>query len=510
MRRRNLLRGAALGTGATLIGAAATASTANAAPALLKQRPQLIYGAQSGEVGAASGIVWTRADRPSRMWVEVSDRPDFRHSRRLRGPALTPETDYTGKVRVDRLCPGETAYYRVWADGETASLPVEGSFRTTRTGGQDVRFVWSADLAGQGWGINPEFGGFKIFDDMAARDPDFFLCSGDFYYADNVIPETVTLADGRVWRNIVTPEKSKVAETLDEFRGQYKYNLLDEKLRAFLRKVPVVSQWDDHEVINNWYPGKVLTDDRYTEKNVDVLAAHAWKALAEYTPSVLRSDGDGRIYRKVAYGPLLDVFTVDMRSFRNANDANNDPAAPSGLLGRTQLDWLKQALSESTATWKVLSAGMPLGGIVSDGKPNQDGVPQGDPGQPLGRELEIAELLTHVHREGIANLVVATADVHYTSAQHYDPARASYTEFTPFWEFVAGPMNAGSYGPVKFDKTFGPEVRFHKPPATAGTGPMDGGQFFGEMSIDAQTRALTVKLVEIGGTELYSVEIPAA
>lgn len=507
MRRRNLLRGAAIGTGASLL---ATASRAAGAPALLTDRPLLTFGAQSGEVTADGGIVWTRADRPSRMWAEVSRRPDFKHGRRLRGPVLTAETDFTGKIHVDRLCPGETVHYRVWADDGTAGLPVEGSFRTPRAEGQDVRFVWSADLAGQGWGINRDFGGFRIFDDMAARDPDFFLCSGDFYYADNTIEETVTLPDGRVWRNLVTPEKSKVAETLDEFRGQYKYNLLDEKLRAFLRKVPVVSQWDDHEVINNWYPGKVLDDARYTEKNVDVLAARAWKALAEYTPSLLSSDGEGRIYRKVSYGPLLDVFTLDMRSFRNRNDANNDPAAPTGLLGRTQLDWIKRALSESTATWKVLSAGMPLGGIVSDGKPNQDGVPQGDAGMPLGRELEIAELLTHVHHEGIANLVVATADVHYTSAEHYDPARAAYKEFTPFWEFIAGPMNAGSYGPVKFDKTFGPEVRFHKPPATAGTGPLDGGQFFGEMSIDAESKALTVRLHEIGGVELYSVEIPAA
>ncbi|HEY1180315.1 MAG TPA: alkaline phosphatase D family protein, partial [Phytomonospora sp.] len=505
VRRRNLLRGAALGTGASLL---ATGSSAAAAPALLTDRPLLTYGAQSGEVTADSAIVWTRSDRPARMWAEVGHRPDFKHARRLRGPVLTEATDFTGKIRVGGLCPGRTVHYRVWADDGTAGLPVAGTFRTPRTGGQDVRFVWSADLAGQGWGINRDFGGFKIFDDMGARDPDFFLCSGDFYYADNVIEESVTLADGRVWRNIVTPEKSKVAETLDEFRGQYKYNLLDEKLRAFLRKVPVVSQWDDHEVINNWYPGKVLDDARYTEKNVDVLAARAWKALAEYTPSLLASDGDGRIYRKVSYGPLLDVFTIDMRSFRNRNDANNDPAAATGLLGRTQLDWLKRALSESTATWKVLSAGMPLGGIVSDGKPNQDGVPQGDAGMPLGRELEIAELLTHVHREGIDNLVVATADVHYTSAEHYDPARATYKEFTPFWEFIAGPMNAGSYGPVKFDKTFGPEVRFHKPSAVAGTGPLDGGQFFGEMSIDAESKALTVRLHEIGGTELYSVEIP--
>jgi hypothetical protein len=42
-------------------------------------------------------------------------------------------------------------------------------------------------------------------------------------------------------------------------------------LRAFLAEVPQLNQWDDHEVLNNWYPGEILDDARYTEKRVDVL-----------------------------------------------------------------------------------------------------------------------------------------------------------------------------------------------------------------------------------------------
>ncbi|NED04051.1 alkaline phosphatase, partial [Streptomyces sp. SID6648] len=89
-----------------------------------------------------------------------------------------------------------------------------------------VRFVWSGDLAGQGWGINPDLGGYRIYDAMGALDPDFFLCSGDNIYADGPIPETAALPDGGTWRNITTEEKSKVAETLAEFRGNFRYNLL--------------------------------------------------------------------------------------------------------------------------------------------------------------------------------------------------------------------------------------------------------------------------------------------
>jgi alkaline phosphatase D len=50
-----------------------------------------------------------------------------------------------------------------------------------------------------------------------------------------------------IWRNIVSEEKSVVAHSLDEFRGNYKYNLLDHNLRAFNAEVPMLAQWDDHD-----------------------------------------------------------------------------------------------------------------------------------------------------------------------------------------------------------------------------------------------------------------------
>ena len=88
-----------------------------------------------------------------------------------------------------------------------------------------------------------------------------------------------------MWKNLVTPAKSKVAETLDEFRGNYLYNLLDDNVRRFNAEIPQFVLWDDHEVRNNWFPGMSLeADDRYTEKSSRVLAAQARRAFLEYTP----------------------------------------------------------------------------------------------------------------------------------------------------------------------------------------------------------------------------------
>jgi len=321
--------------------------------------------------------------------------------------------------------------------------------------------------------------------------------------------ESVPLPGGRTWRNVVTEAKSKVAETLDDFRGQFAYNLLDENLRAFAARVPQINQWDDHEVHNNWFPGQILTDERYAERRVDVLAARAKQAFFEYLPIVPQvEDEAGRIYRRISHGPLLDVFVLDMRTFKDPNDANVYADPERGLLGAAQRAWLKRELAASTATWKVIANDLPLGLVVTDTPPGTfEAVAQGDPGPPLGRELEFADVLSFAHQAGIGGLVFVTADVHYTAAHHYDPARAAVADFTPFWEFVSGPLNAGAFGPNALDATFGPEVVFQAAPPAPNTSPADGFQFFGHVAIDGDTRVMTVSLRDLTGAVLFATEL---
>ncbi|MFF3765422.1 alkaline phosphatase D family protein [Streptomyces sp. NPDC001922] len=512
--RRSLLRGGAAALALPSL-AAAGAGTARAVPRTapaqsLGGRPAARWGVQTGDVTTSSGLVWVRSDRPARMIVEASATETFRSVRRYPGPLVGPDTDCTGTTALHGLPPGEQVHYRVVLadpdDPRRTGEPVYGTFRTAPVRRRDgVRFLWSGDLAGQGWGINPDRGGFPIFEEMRRRNPDFFLCSGDSIYADGPIAPSVTLPDGRTWRNVTTEEKAKVAETLAEFRGNFRYNLLDEQLRRFHAQVPGIVQWDDHEVLNNWYPGEILDDARYTEKRVDVLAARALRAFGEYTPvRTLRANGEGRVHRVVRHGPLLDVFVLDMRTYRNANSPGRQPADDRGILGAEQLAWLKRELSRSRAVWKVIAADMPLGLVVPDGRTDYEAVAQADPGAPLGRELQIAELLRYIKARRITGTVWLTADVHYTSAQHYAPSRAAFQDFAPFWEFVSGPLNAGGFPALKLDGTFGPEQAFVKAPTRANVSPLDGGQYYGEAEIDGDSGELTVRLCEEGGTVLFT------
>lgn len=493
------------------------------APAILPAqgaRPAMPQGVAAGDVGSGQAVIWSRADRPARMFVEYSTTEAFRDVRRVRGPAALDTADYTARTVLAELPAGQRIFYRVLfqdlADLRAWSVPSTGSFLTEPTGdARDVTIAWSADTVGQGWGINPEWGGLRLYETIRRAQPDVFVNCGDTIYADQPLVADVTLDSGATWKNLVTEEKSKAAETLGEFRGNHRYNLLDEHMRRFNADVPQIVTWDDHEVRDNWYETRDLgKDDRYLVKSTALLAARARQALFEYTPLPVHGADPERIYRTIAYATSADVFVLDMRSYRGANSENRQPTLDerSSILGAAQLAWIKERLLASRATWKVMVASVPLGVIVRDFPDHFEAVANADAGAPLGRELELAELLRFIKARRIPNVVWITGDVHYCAAHHYDPSRARFTDFDPFWEFVAGPLNAGTFGPNELDPTFGPDVKFIGIPTgmKPNRPPSDGLQFFGLLRVDRRTRALTASLHDLTGTAIYRVELPAS
>jgi alkaline phosphatase D len=508
--RRAFLRLAAATAGARLLGCSSKPAGPEVELSATPDagvRPGLPYGVQSGDVSASSAVIWAASDRLARMRVRWSRSDKLSDATTVTGPVVMAESAFAGKLWLQGLPAGQDIFYEVvFEDPDRASVtsaPFVGHLRTAPDAPRDLRFLWSGDVAGQGWGIDLARGGMRIHQAMRALDPDFFIHSGDRIYADNPIQPEVPLPDGSVWRNVVIEGVGKVAETLDEFRARHRYNLLDAGVRAFAAQVPQLAQWDDHEVLNNWYPGEILGDPRYQVRDVSLLAERAKLAFLEWTPLRIQPDDPKRIHRSFPFGPLLEVFMLDMRSFRGPNTPGREPHA-TPFLGEGQIGWLKQALKGSTAVWKVIAADMPIGLVVPDGAAFE-GVANGD-GPALGRELEIAGLLSFIKASGITNVVWVTADVHYTAAHHYDPSRARFTDFTPFWEMVSGPLHAGTFGPNRLDDTFGPEVRFQKapPPGQANLPPSAGYQFFGEVLISARDRSMTVNLRDVTGAVLFS------
>lgn len=487
------------------------------------ERPRMPSGIQFGDMTDNRAIIWSRTDRTAQMIVEYDTSDRFNNASRIVGPVATEATDFTTRVDLSGLPPGQTVFVRVrYVDPNNSKIEsetVSGQFRTTPPADatRPVRFHWSGDQCGQGWGINLDFGGMKIYEAMRLRDPDFFIHNGDTIYADGPIQAQVTAENGRVWRNLVTEEVSKVAETLKEFRGRHAYNMMDANFRKFAAQVPQIWQWDDHEVTNNYSDAKDLSSDaRYTEKSIATLATRGRRAFFEYAPMrYYKQSEPQRLYRAISHGPLLDVFVLDMRSYRGPNSTNLQTAedASSAFLGSAQVEWLIARLKASTATWKVISADMPIGLNVGDGRNAQgealwEALANGNDGLPLGRELEMARLLSSI--KSVPNVVWITTDVHYCAAHYYDPAQARFTNFSPFWEFVAGPMNAGAFGPGVLDKTFGPTAVFSKSPPIQNASPFSGYQFFGEVNIDPRTREMKVELFDLDGVSQFARTLQAA
>ena len=490
-----------------------------AAPPLATRRllAMPFFDAYPFTLGVASGdplpdgvVLWTRlAPKPldgggmppvvvGVEW-EVARDPRF-GSIAQKGIALAhPELAHSVHVEVSGLESGRDYWYRFRAGSEISRV---GRTRTAPPTGAPVDRIRFAVC-----GCNHyEQGYFTAFRRMAEEQFDFVFHTGDYIYEGRPEP-------GRSDR--VRLHLGQELFTLVDYRNRYALYKSDPDLLAAHASAPWVVSWDDHEVSNNWSDSKDLSGDaRYSEKNVPLLVARGARAFLEYAPmrpfDVRESQ---RVYRKYSYGPLLELFVLDMRSYRGPNSANlqTTPGADTAFLGREQLDWLKAGLNKSRAVWKVIAADMPLGLNVGDGMTPQgqarwEAVANGEPGAAKGRELEFAELLSYLKRRQVHNVVWLTADVHYCAAHFYDPSKAAFRDFDPFWEFVAGPLNAGTFGPNVLDGTFGPQAVFIKAPAPglSNLSPLSGMQFFGEVNVQAHSADLTVDLRDINGTSVFS------
>src|SRR5215831_13806595 len=163
--RRRFLRTGTAVAAATTIGGVARPFISRA-----NDRPAITHGVQSGDVSVDSGVVWSRADRPSRMLVEIATTDSFRDIRNAMFVDALPESDFTAKLLIENLPAAQEIFYRVrfqdLASPTIVGEPEVGRFRTAPTDRRSVSFLWSGDTAGQGWGIDESRGGMRTYATM--------------------------------------------------------------------------------------------------------------------------------------------------------------------------------------------------------------------------------------------------------------------------------------------------------------------------------------------------------
>ncbi len=278
-----------------------------AAPAVLtgaEARTRIADGIASGDVTANSAVIWGRSNKSAKMLVEWSTTPTFDKAQRVAGPLVTARSGYTGQTILTGLPPGQEIFYRVRFGDASGTETRLGHLRTPGEN-RDITFVFGGDQCGAGWGINPDWGGLKMFETMRQTNPDFLIHLGDRIYSDSVILERASTPGGGSWKNITTPAKSSVAESVDEYRGNYSYNFLDKHYRKFCEQIPALTTWDDHEVTNDWWPDRklsrrVMFRKGYIQTNVNSLARNGRQAFFEFTPMQRDLRDPNRLFRKVS------------------------------------------------------------------------------------------------------------------------------------------------------------------------------------------------------------------
>ncbi len=440
-------------------------------------------------VQGTSATVWVRGSAGGAVRVKYWVAADSQAEPQVVLARLDTSADFTGRARLEGLRAGTRYIFVVETAAGTGARG--GSFRTPaaaddRTPGAGTcSFVFGSCVGGQGYGRRAGAGpesGFKAFAAMKALQPDFFACNGDFIYADNAIDAVASTPWNKGDEHVVG-EGMTLASDLAGFRARYRYHLADPKLAAFLAATPIVSTWDDHEIVDDWGAERLLAEGKGQLLEDGMRAWFDYQPYSSPVPAEPR-----RVYRRERWGPHLEMFVLDCRSYRARHESSAEGGTPQmkTILGAAQLAWLLEGLSASSATWKMICTSVPLSfptgwprpdetvrrpdglglppiasdrlwlpliayGRLRDGEhahcslgasrakmmrpagpprapsalavcwQGYDGWSDGNSQSSSGPERELLAILEHVRDAPISNVVWVSGDVHFPFCVAYDP-----------------------------------------------------------------------------------------
>ena len=277
-----------------------------------------IEGAVPGAAGVVRVHYKAEDDAESRVtqWEEVDPKADFTQQFRLAD--LRPASQYLVKVEYG-------------ANKFLGLKTLTGTFRTAAAPDTAAPVTFTV-ITGQRYPDRDSDDGFKIYGQMQKLDPDFFVHTGDILYYDE-LAKRPALANWH-WQRI--------------------YGM--KSLVDFHNNVASYFMKDDHDtLVNDSWPTMETTfmGDLTFERGLEI--------FREQVPM-----GD-RTYRTVRWGKDLQIWLVEGRDFRSANDMEDGPGKT--IWGAEQMAWFKRTVQESDATFRVLISPTP---VVGPDRPNKN------------------------------------------------------------------------------------------------------------------------------------------
>lgn len=434
------------------------------------------HGVASGDPLSDRVILWTRVtptvDAPVTVrWQLATD--TSMSVIVTSGTFITSQTrDYTVKVDAQGLEADKTYYYMFTALGANSLI---GRTKTLPAPGATVRQVRFAVVSCSSY----PHGFFSAYGRIAARnDLDAVLHLGDYIYEYNA---SETSYGGRIGQKIgrVSNPLNEII-SLADYRTRYSQYRLDEDLRRVHQQHPMIHVWDDHETANDSYKDGAENHQPETEGRWDVRKAIGKRVAYEWLPT--RENADTIIYRRFAFGNLVDLLMLDTRlegreeqvagvlpsSSQASKDSINNPNRT--MLGTKQFAWLAEGLRTSRSTWRVLGNQVMFAPIVVD-KVDMDRVRRysfvlsllapslmntlqeafyGDVWTNYPAERK--KLMDSISANSIRNVVITTGDFHTGFSMDVTLDAASTTRYNPATgqgavavEFMCPSISSGNF-----------------------------------------------------------------
>ena len=427
--------------------------------------PVFRHGVASGDPLADRVVIWTRVtprEVPGAESVAWMVSRDERFTQVVaKGAVVTSATrDYTVKVDVSQLQPGNTYYYRFESRGERSTVG-----RTRTLPPNDVARVRLGVVSCS----NLPQGYFNSYACLANRhDLDAILHLGDYLYeyAEGQYGDGMRL--GRA------PVPNKEMVLLEDYRLRHAQYKADPDSQAIHAAHPFITIWDDHEFTNNTWRGGAQNhnpdqgEGEWTARRVAAQQAYfEWMPIREDAPTL-----QGRIYRTFRFGNLATVFMLDTRVVgRDLQVGRKDTAliesASRQLLGAEQEAWLAEQFVSAVrnkTTWNV------LGQQVMFAPQTPTGTLAGNSDSWDGYRGARARVFDMIERAKVSNLAVLTGDVHSSWAFDlprdpfggYDKATGKGSIGVEFaGTSVTSPSNVGREGQQQLDDLIAARPHLH-------------------------------------------------
>ena len=315
----------------------------------------LTHGPMIGAPEPDGGRVWARTDATRLVGLRVSETSDLTSAPVVDWAWTSPTNDYAATLSVDNLAPDTLYWYGVEVDGVLMGAAEE---------------LMTAPAPGTATAMSFAFGSCSkaddqpIFGTIAGEDPDYFLFVGDNHYGNTGV--------------------------VDALRHYYRWALAIPERGALAATTPTMAVWDDHDYVGN---------------NTDATSlgrGNALRVFAEYwaNPSVGTATIPGVFFQQ-SHGDV-DFFMLDDRYHRGLDDS---------ILGAAQQQWLMDALSASTATFKF---------VVTGSQWTADG--SGDSWASFVTQRDV--IFDHIRDAEIDGVVLMSGDVHRSEFRVIERASA--------------------------------------------------------------------------------------